>query len=91
MTVGEPQPPHYVIPSVAEESEMLAVDSFAGFLDSSATLGMTSPNKFRMNGLAHCLTHYPPLRAMRAQVSRRGTARLKTGAPGRESTASAQK
>ena len=31
----------YVIPSVAEESKMPAVDSISGFLDSSATLGMT--------------------------------------------------
>ena len=30
-----------VIPSVAEESEMPALDSISGFLDSSATLGMT--------------------------------------------------
>ena len=31
----------YVIPSVAEESGMPAVDSISRFLDSSATLGMT--------------------------------------------------
>ena len=37
----ELQPLYYVIPSVAEESEMPALDSIAGFLDSSATLGMT--------------------------------------------------
>ena len=30
-----------VIPSVAEESERPGVDSISGFLDSSATLGMT--------------------------------------------------
>ena len=30
-----------VIPSVAEESKMPALDSISGFLDSSATLGMT--------------------------------------------------
>ena len=40
----------YVIPSVAEESENPAVDSISGFSDSSATLGMTSFNKFRMSG-----------------------------------------
>ena len=33
--------PTYVIPSVAEESGMPALDSISGFLDSSATLGMT--------------------------------------------------
>ena len=32
---------YYVIPSVAEESEMPVIDSISGFLDSSATLGMT--------------------------------------------------
>ena len=35
------RPHHYVIPSVAEESEMPDFDSISGFLDSSATLGMT--------------------------------------------------
>ena len=32
---------YYVIPSVAEESEMPALESISRFLDSSATLGMT--------------------------------------------------
>ena len=32
---------YYVIPSVAEESKMLAFDSIPRFSDSSATLGMT--------------------------------------------------
>ena len=32
---------HYVIPRVAEESEMPDLDSISGFSDSSATLGMT--------------------------------------------------
>ena len=40
----------HVIPSVAEESEMPALDSISRFLDSSATLGMTSFNKFRRSG-----------------------------------------
>ena len=40
MTVGGRQPP-YVIPSVAEESKSLEMDSRSGILDSSATLGMT--------------------------------------------------
>ena len=31
----------YVIPSVAEESEMPVIDSISRFSDSSATLGMT--------------------------------------------------
>ena len=31
----------YVIPSVAEESEMSDLESISRFLDSSATLGMT--------------------------------------------------
>ena len=37
----ETQPLSYVIPSVAEESKSLEMDSRAGILDSSATLGMT--------------------------------------------------
>ena len=37
----ETQPPSYVIPSVAEESEMPGFDSISRPLDSSATLGMT--------------------------------------------------
>jgi len=41
MTVGGLQPTYYVIPSVAEESENLEMESTAGILDSSATLGMT--------------------------------------------------
>ena len=32
---------YYVIPSVAEESKNLEMDSRSGILDSSATLGMT--------------------------------------------------
>ena len=39
------QPPYQVIPSVAEEYEMPALDSISRFLDSSATLGMTSFNE----------------------------------------------
>ena len=38
---NEPQSHPHVIPSVAEESEMPIIDSISGFLDSSATLGMT--------------------------------------------------
>ena len=34
-------PLSYVIPSVAEESESLEMESTAGISDSSATLGMT--------------------------------------------------
>ena len=48
MTAAKPQPIYYVIPtsfhvipSVAEESEMPALESISRFLDSSATLGMT--------------------------------------------------
>ena len=48
--IGIDSPPSYVIPSVAEESKNLEMESRAGISDSSATLGMTSFNKFRMNG-----------------------------------------
>ena len=34
-------PPPYVIPSVAEESKNLEMESRSGIADSSATLGMT--------------------------------------------------
>ena len=37
----ETQPLCYVIPSVAEESKMPALESISRLLDSSATLGMT--------------------------------------------------
>ena len=37
----ERSPSSYVIPSVAEESEMPEMESTAGISDSSATLGMT--------------------------------------------------
>ena len=36
-----PQLAYHVIPRVAEESAMPGIDSISGFLDSSATLGMT--------------------------------------------------
>ena len=39
--IGKPQSIYYVIPSVAEESKSLEMESTAGILDSSATLGMT--------------------------------------------------
>ena len=41
----------YVIPSVAEESEMPDIDSISGFLDSSATLGMTSSCPLILNSV----------------------------------------
>ena len=39
--IRKPQAISYVIPSVAEESKNLEMESGAGILDSSATLGMT--------------------------------------------------
>ena len=47
---GVQQPTYYALPSVAEESKAPILESISRFLDSSATLGMASFNKFRMSG-----------------------------------------
>ena len=44
IAVPDNQTLYYVIPSVAEESKSLEMESKPGILDSSATLGMTSFN-----------------------------------------------